>query len=44
MAYGITEGILAIVLVGAVVAIVWLKLRNRKRGITKKERPESTVI
>jgi hypothetical protein len=43
MAEGTSEGVLAFVLIGALVAIVWLEFRNGKRS-SKKKAPESTVI
>jgi hypothetical protein len=44
MAEGTSEGILAFVLIGALVATVWLEFRNGKRSSKKKAKPESTVI
>lgn len=45
MAQGITAGVLAFVLIGAVVGLFWIDLRDGKRSSKKKkEKPESTVI
>ena len=44
MTEGVSEGVLLFVLIGALVAIVWLEFRNGKRSSKRKEKPESTVI
>ncbi len=44
MAESTSEGVLLFVLMGALVATVWLESRDRRRSSKKKEKPESTVI